>query len=83
MDEDYTARDVAEKLRRAPDTIAALCRAGKIPGAYQLAAGSPWSIRRGEFDAWHKRLTGQYTPREHDRLEPPSTTSRRRIGASR
>lgn len=78
---DYSAADVAAILDRTPDYIAARCRAGLIPGAYQLGPRSPWAIRRREFDAWHRGLEGHY--RSPDRIEPPSNASRARIGARR
>ena len=76
---DYSDAAIAAILDRAPDYIAARCRAGLIPGAHQLGPRSPWAIRRREFDAWHLGIEGHY--RSPDRIEPPSNASRARIGA--
>lgn len=78
--DDLTPADVARLMRVTAPTVTGWCRAGIIPGAYQLP-GRRWRIRATEFDAWHKRRTGQYV--SPDRIEPPSRASRSRIGRSR
>lgn len=82
---DLTVADVAERLRLTRDTVTARLRDGTIPGGYQLTPGGRWRVRDRDFTQWHQRLTGQYVPPipEYERLEPPSPTSRRRIGGAR
>lgn len=74
---DLTVADVAARMSLTPDTVAARLRDQTIPGGYQLSPRGRWRVRRGEFEAWHATLTGQYAPTS--RLEPPSNASRRRI----
>ena len=53
MDGDYTLAEVAEIMRRPVDSVRIMARAGKLPGAYQLAAGGRWRVRSRDFDDWH------------------------------
>lgn len=80
---DYTLADVARILRKSRDLVARWARDGELPGAYQVVPRGRWSVRRGDFDAWHAGLGPRSNP-DHYGLEAPSarSTARRKNQAA-
>lgn len=76
----YTVTEVAGLERVSAQTVAANCRAGLFPGAYQISeSGGQWRIPESAIIAWRDRGKA---PKVDDpyRLEPrnPRAAARRR-----
>lgn len=61
---DMTLEEVGQILRKSYETVSRMARAGKIPGAYQLAPRGRWAVRRRDFQQWHLQL-GPHQPDPH------------------
>ena len=58
MEDKYlTAEEVAEKLRKAPETMMRLFREKKIPGAFKF--GGEWRISERDLNKYIEKLKQQ------------------------
>lgn len=49
MLEDLTIEDFAQRIKRHPETVRRMVRAGRLPCAYKI--GRKWLINREKFEA--------------------------------